>query len=312
MQRQPDQLQPDQFQPDQLQPDQLQPDSIPADALVLPDLGLVGKDYVFDSITLPTSTTAATIGVDYNKDGTIDNALGSILAMISGIAGSLDTQGGIDDAVNRGDLLLLLRILAANLTTDPAASAVSWSAQPKVCCTSTVPSTCASQAKTTCFSGTQTFSPQVGTGTLSSGSIASGSFSFGPTSMAFKLLLTPTTMVSLNLKAAYLKGTVSASGITKGVLAGAVSKSDLDNKVVPAIAVTLDNVVKDPLTDVSTKTMILTLFDANSDGSISALEIANNVLIKTFLAGDVDVDSDGVMELSLGLAYTAVPAKITP
>jgi hypothetical protein len=308
----PDAPLPDQLQADQLQLDQLQPDTVSADALVLPDLGLVGQDYVFDTITLPTAATAATIGVDYDKDGTIDNALGAVLSAISGIAAGMDFQGVIDDSVNRGDLLQLLRIFATSLTTDPAALAASWGAQPKVCCTSTVPSTCASQAKTTCFSGSQTFSTQKGTGTFFSGAIASGKFSFGPTTMAFKLPLTPTTVVSLNLKAAYLKGTVSASGIASGVLAGAVSQSDLNTKVIPAIAVTLDTVVKDPLTDVTTKAMILTLFDTNSDGSISGTEIANNALIKTFLAGDVDVDSDGVNELSLGLSYTAVAAKIAP
>ena len=47
-----------------------------------------------------------------------------------------------------------------------------------------------------------------------------------------------------------------------------------------------------------------------ADGAITLDEIKHNALLKVFLAGDVDVDKDGVNELSIGMRFSAVPAVI--
>jgi hypothetical protein len=72
----------------------------------------------------------------------------------------------------------------------------------------------------------------------------------------------------------------------------------------------LNHALMDPLVDASSKAMIKALFDTNNDGTITAAELMSNALITTFMAGDVDVDKDGVKELSLGLGFTAVGATI--
>jgi hypothetical protein len=60
----------------------------------------------------------------------------------------------------------------------------------------------------------------------------------------------------------------------------------------------------------TTKDLILQLFDTDGDKTISTAEIQNNATLKMLLAGDVDVDGDGKKELSLGVGFTAVDAKI--
>jgi len=74
----------------------------------------------------------------------------------------------------------------------------------------------------------------------------------------------------------------------------------------------LDGQLKDPATDPQVKGILQTLFDANGDGTISPSEVANSSIIKTFLGGDVDVDNDGVKELSLGLGFEVATAVIIP
>ena len=72
----------------------------------------------------------------------------------------------------------------------------------------------------------------------------------------------------------------------------------------------VNTVYIDPTADQKTKDLLKTLFDTNKDGTITATEVATNGLIKTFLDGDVDVDNDGIKELSLGLGFSTVAAKI--
>lgn len=96
------------------------------------------------------------------------------------------------------------------------------------------------------------------------------------------------------------------------VLAGAIETAELQNNVIPAMAALLNQVLQDPTTSQPVKDTILTLFDANQDGVITVAEVMDNSIIKTFLDGDVDVDNDGMNELSMGLGFKAVGAVITP
>jgi len=137
--------------------------------------------------------------------------------------------------------------------------------------------------------------------------------SFGPAvKMKLRLPLGTTGVLDIEPKAAHLKGTIAAGSITGGVIAGALSQGDVQSKVVPAVAKALNDTLTDPSVDASVKNAIKTLFDANQDGQISTQEVGDNTLIKTFLAGDVDVDNDGTKELSLGLGFEVARAVIKP
>jgi hypothetical protein len=277
--------------------------------LLLGDGGTADLDHVFDSITLPTAGTASKIGVDFDKDGKIDNALGALLAALSSI---VSFQPNIDLMIAKGDLLQLLRVQTTSLVTDPKAAAVGWSAKKKVCCTSAVPKTCVQQAKFTCFNGSRTFTPKPGTKSVLPGSITAGALSFGPGKLQLEFPLLGTTKLSLELTNAHVQGKLSKSGISDGIVAGLLTKSEVDNKVIPAVVKLMNDLLQDATIDATTKLAIKLLFDSNNDGTISTKEVSGNPLVGVILGGDVDVDKDGVKELSMGIAYTAVTAVITP
>jgi hypothetical protein len=103
------------------------------------------------------------------------------------------------------------------------------------------------ESKLTCFSGGHSFVPDTtdAKGTLLTGGISGGAMAFGPAGMKFRLPVVAGESLILDLKAARIAGTVSGSGIANGVIAGAVSQSDLQTKVVPTVAKMLNNILKD-------------------------------------------------------------------
>jgi hypothetical protein len=124
--------------------------------------------------------------------------------------------------------------------------------------------------------------------------------------------------LKLQLKQVFIIGeltTDSSTGmdlITDGIIAGALPDSEIHGTLIPAVAEQLNAILADPTRNPSVKGTILSLFDQNNNGMISAKELANNSLIKMFLAGDVDVDHDNIKELSFGLGMQAVTAIIQP
>jgi hypothetical protein len=273
------------------------------------------KDFVVSRLMLPDATTAATIGVDYDNDGKVDNVLGAILGSLSSLAGSLELQSSIDESVYSGDALLLMRVQAASFTSATKAVAEVWRGASQTCCSEPKNLTlCQSEASNGCFNGSHTFSPHATDPytALFGGTINGGQMMVGPSDMTLTLNLSDVGNMVLHLKAVYVKGSLKADRIDQGAIAGAISKTELDNTVIPALAQTLTAEVNDPNTSPSTRDTILTLFDANGDKTIDASELSNNGLIKMLLAGDVDVDNDGAPELSLGLGFEAVSATIQP
>jgi hypothetical protein len=111
------------------------------------------------------------------------------------------------------------------------------------------------------------------------------------------------------------------SGTSGGmILAGAVTKEDIDMKVIPAIQAQLVPIITQDcpsgtppdcgcMADSTGKT-ILGLFDTTpKDCMVTVDEIKNNSLIVSLLAPDVTID--GKMALSLGVKATAVKATYT-
>lgn len=295
------------------------------DKSVLPDQGPLPTkltcnndcyDFVFDGLTFPDSTTASKIGHDYDNDGAIDNALGSILGALSGVATTLDLQKSIDEGMYAGSTIILLRTQAKDKVTDPGTMAQAWVGASQTCCPDkTDPVACKAAAKAGCFSGSHAFWPETNPpqkDALFNGSLSGGKFVYGPSAMTINLPMTSQGTLSLNLKQVFIKGKLSADGktITDGVLAGAITKSDLDNSLIPTVTKMLNNTLTDPKTDKTTKDTILQLFDADKDTKVTDQEVKDNSLIKMFLAGDVDIDGDKVKELSLGIAFTAISSTI--
>jgi hypothetical protein len=269
---------------------------------------------VVNKITLPDSTTATQIGWDYNNDGSKDNVLGSILGALSTMAGDMPIQESVDEGVFKGSTLLLFRLQASDFVNEAAAKAQAWVGEGQTCCTTIDDvATCKTEAEQTCFNGSHTFYPDPASpdDALFNGKITAGEMLFGPAKMRFVLPFSDIDL-ELDLKAVYITGTMGSDGksITDGVLAGAISQEELDSKLLPSVATMLDDTLNDPDGNQSTKDTIKTLFDTDDNGSISLEEVKGNSIISTFLAGDVDVDNDGVMELSLGVGFDAISAVI--
>jgi hypothetical protein len=268
-------------------------------------------DMVVSRMLLPDSNTQP---LDLDGDGTGDNALGTILIALNSAVPSMTLQHDLDTSVFKGSALMLVRMQAASFADAKQALAQVWQGAEQVCCTATSDlAQCKAQATQTCFSGGHTFKPDPVSPNTSvmGGTVKSSLAAFGPARMTVTIPISSAATLKLDMVGVRLQGSLtSAGGIQKGVLAGAIPKSELDGQVVPILAQLLNKELSDPGTDPSTKNTIKTMFDADKNGSISAQEIKDNALVKTFLAGDVDVDGDGVKELSLGLELEAVKAVI--
>lgn len=282
--------------------------------------------YVVASATVPASAAQATkdFGIDLDGDGRKDNALGSVLATLKGQG--LDVQPTLTDAVQSGSIVLL----AEFQTKDFAAAAASglriflgdnMMITPAACTDPMMIATCGKH-----LAGTGAFkvSASSPTDALVSGPIVGGTFKGGPGTISLQISLTAgQAPLQLDLLGARAELTgISETGVTKGIVAGAISKSDLDNKILPAIKGQLDTLVAactgtpktPPLCGCMSGTsgaQILALFDTTpADCSVTLEEIKNNSIIKTLLAPDVVIE--GVDALSLGIGVTAVKGTFTP
>ncbi len=267
------------------------------------------RDYVLSQILIPRNASDAKKYSLLYK-GKAFNAFGQVVALLAAQAPSIAVPDSVSHSVNKGKAVLLMRLQADSLVNDPTVSAQLWIGAETQCCSSTwSPDQCAKQAAARCFNGKATFKvhPSSPTNLILPGSIQGGRLTLGPGKLKLRMTMSRVT-TDLPLKYGGLRGAVSDATISGGVLSGAISTDTVSKVVIPQIAAMLHQTLQ--TADHKTRQMIRQLFDVNHDGKITASEVANNALIKTFLAGDVDVDGDGVRELSVGMGYSAVRAKI--
>jgi len=206
---------------------------------------------------------------------------------------------------------MLMRLKADDLTSASSATLQTWTGKEKLCCSAKPCS--ATDAMQNCFSGTNDHEPETNSAAnaVLNGAIAGATGTFGPGTVEVQLPIGLWTARVKLLKAKVI-GTVSATGMVDGKLAGAIGQTDLKNQVIPAVAKVLDGEMKDPTTTQANKDAIKKAFDADKDGSITAAEVEANAAVKAVMAGDVDADGDSKKEeLSAAVGFTAVGAKIT-
>jgi hypothetical protein len=296
-------------------PTDVAPDAPPVDAM--PDLPgpltpATYRNYVLDRMVLPPHGKSATYGHDYDKNGTNDNNFGLILDAIRTVAPQMGLQGAMDRNFHLGQVILLQRVGATpNWQNAQLATLQAYTGEQELCCGS--PMSCgADAAAASCYSGSHTFTvaQDSPTNAVLSGFIGSGALEVGPGDVQ-ALLPLGSFSAKVTLKQAYITGMVDYDRISNGKLMGAIGKADMDQQVIPAVAALIDKEMNDPTTLPATRQALKTLFDKNPvDGKVTATELADNLLIKTFLAGDVDVDSDGKNEFSVGVGFTAVRCQI--
>ncbi len=308
-----------------------------AAACLLPSIAACGGDdgegnvvpegthyhYVANKVFVPTTNTQAReYGLDLNKDGTVDNQLGMVLSTLGSMG--FDIQMTLDEAVKEGSIILLADFQTKDfMNTTAAGVQVFLGANP-------TPPACNGSADTTCghhLDGNASFDIAQGSPTNAAlgGKVVNGTFTGGPGNLSLQIALGGTEAIQLDLIGARAKGssiteTQIGSGTTGGMIfAGAITKEDIDTKVIPAIQTQLVPTIERDCPnatgptcvcmDGSTGKTILGLFDANDDCSVSVDEIKTNSLIVSLLSPDVTVD--GKMALSLGVKATAVKATYT-
>ncbi len=213
--------------------------------------------YVSDSIKLPTNPTESQMfGIDLDGDpqGRPDNLLGSILATLA--SQDVDLQTQLDEGIAMGDIILLHVIQADDFVNWLAAG---W--QVYLGASQPMP----------VFDGTGMFTvdPSGPTDAILPGRIIGGQFSGGPSVVTLKLALTDAAPpLQLDLIGARIQADVAADSLMNAKLGGAITKSDIDTKVIPNVAELVNATVADdpgcqmvpPMCGSSAQT-ILDLFD---------------------------------------------------
>lgn len=295
--------------------------------------------YVAAEVLVPTdNTTAREYGLDLNGDKTVDNQLGMVLGTLAGQG--FDVQGTLDEAINEGSIILLGDFQSTSFTSSSAAGLEvklgdQATAMPKACnageeyaCKLANGMTCkATDTGCTCsgcghhlMNGTFTIDASSPDNAGVAGKIVGGTFTGGPGDITLTIALGGTMGIDLDLIGARGKATgISEAGIESVIIAGALTKDDLDTKVIPAINDQIGPLITRDCTDLtnpgggcgcmagSTGKTVLNLFDTTpKDCKVTVDEIKNNTLIQSLLAPDVKIN--GKDALSLGIKATMTKA----
>lgn len=326
-----------------------------AAAALLPSLAACGGDdggqpipegthyhYVANKVFVPTTNTQAReYGLDLNADGTVDNQLGMVLSTLGSMG--FDIQTTIDKAVATGSIILLADFQTKDFTNTTAAGVQVFLGSMEMPAACAAGETYNETTHTGCghhLDGMGSFSIAANSPTNAAlgGKIINGTFTGGPGDLSLQIALGGTDAIQLDLigaraKASSITDTTIGSGTSGGIVfAGAITKDDIDMKVIPAIATQLTPIIQRDCCGLSTSPggatcnptgtpacgctadstgkTILGLFDTTpKDCTVTVDEIKNNSLIVSLLSPDVTIN--GKMALSLGIKATAVKATYT-
>jgi hypothetical protein len=279
--------------------------------------------FVIDSITVPTSSAEAQqMGLDVDHDDEVDNALGSIVALLS--ANGADLNATISEQIAVGTLIHLTDLQTNGFDDADAVALYVWKGgNPS-------PEPCLDQFDDICrqhLSGTGSFdgltdAPQ---NAMIFGEVTAAHYGGGGGSIELEVpLFISDTALHLKLVAARAEVDVAETGLTEGHLAGAVTSSFLESNVIPELHVILNIVVERDCTGTYPDCCIpdtdgdvaVGLFDSDHSCTLTLAELQDSAILDSLLTPDVDVldgegfeGQDGVLDsVSLGVLFSAVPA----
>lgn len=284
--------------------------------------------YVLDSVKVPSNTNEANqVAVDVDGDGRTENAIGGLLAALIS-AGNLDLQAQVDAQIQAGGVIILADMQATDLTNATGVGLRVYlgdtaSVTPAPCSNPDDPSTCGQHLTGDGMFQIAADSPQ---NAVVIGQNVSGQFTGGPGNITIELALSGGAPLKLTLIGARVKAGVSDSGLSSGVLGGAVTVDDVNNNIIPAVADLIAGILVDSGCDAnadpccpdgSTGASVLSFLDTNGDCMIPAEELQSNQLIQSTLeTPDLDLlDADGNYNpnqdmvkdsVSLGVGFSAV------
>ena len=274
-----------------------------------------GTHYQFvssEAFVPTTNTQAREYGLDLDGNKQPDNQLGMVLGTLSSMC--FDVQGTIDTAVLEGSIILLVDFQTKDFTNTSAAGLkvlLGDNPMPAACTdpANPTPATCGKH-----LDGNGMFAIKAGSpdNAAVSGKIVNGTFNGGPGKISLQIALGGTDAIQLDLIGARAKASgITETGMTSVILGGALTESDLNTKVIPAIHAQIAPLIAEDCNMLtappgcgcmagSTGETVLNLFDAGTkDCMVTVDEIKNNSLIQSLLAPDVEID--GTPALSLGI-----------
>jgi hypothetical protein len=294
-----------------------------------------GEDntYVIDSLSVPANQGEVTeFGLDIDGNGTVENKFGGLFALLA-TAASLDISAAVNEQIALGGIILLANLKATDLADATGVGMYVYlgeNADPAPCPDGvTDPAMCGLH-----LAGDASFDISADSPADAEviGAIEGGAFVGGPGSVTIELALAALgEPITLTLESARVETTVSPDGLTSGVLGGAITLTDIETQVYPAVAAVVNGLIEgDPECDLeavpcscasgSTGALILGFLDVAPKGGdgdcvISTEEIAANPLVNGQLGTpdvDVDPDVDGLDAVSIGIGFSAVGAAFTP
>lgn len=283
--------------------------------------GRAPHDYIVNDLHVPISSAeAGTIGVDLDGDGTIDNKLGAIVALLIS-NGSGDPNPLLNADIDQGALVIPIRLYVDAWTGDGTTMMLSYEGEP----TTTPPA----------FDGSDVLDVVAGSPTdmFLCGPYSSGVADVGPGQLLVPLPLLSET-VFVPLQEARVIGAIGQTTWTDVMLGGGVTETDVDQVVLPALLTYYNDVIADDPTGANAVTL-MDMFDGNCvdlGGSCTGVvagagdcvenlptdvdpltitELRCNALLHSALSPDVDSDGDGEDDLlSVGFRLQAVSATI--
>jgi hypothetical protein len=285
-------------------------------------------DYVVSHLVLPKSRMD--YAIDLNGDGHPDNQLGEAFAAL--LAQGVDAQPDVDARVADGTIVHLVALQTADpmLANDATAGAAVLVGQPHP-----MPD----------FSGMGRFAvdqawPAGATfGVLSNNAYRSNdpAVTTHPATITLRIPLFLNMVLALQLHGAHVQFTTAIDpntavpSLLHGEIHGSIKESDVQMVIIPALAQGINQKVQSNPSSTTAKDL-LRIFDvggctnmdgtkaAAGDGKIDPCEVANNMIIRTILAPDVQIyDANGNYapnplntskdSLSAGVGFTAVRAQ---
>jgi len=291
--------------------------------------------YVVNKASVPTTMKAAPdFRLDLGgaksgtPDGTVDNRLGELLGTLAGMGFAI--QDTINAAINQGHILMLVDFQTKDfMNTSATGFTIKLGANP-------VPAACNGATDPVCghhLTGTAAVSIAASSpaDTPIVGQIVDGMFNGGPGDISLQIVLSDAAQpLTLSLQNARAKATAITDAGMMATVGGALSFTDLNTQVIPAITAQLaELLVRDcgPLAGRtgpscscmagSTSQTLLDLFDSDlvgtsADCNITNEEVAGNVIIKSLTGPDVcrATSCTAPDALSLGIKVTTVKATI--
>lgn len=268
----------------------------------------ISYHFVTSKLTIPTTQAQSDslgLNIDGDPQNQADNLFGNLLTLINSTISDLEMQSTIDQAISNGEIVTLHSFK----TNDPLnTSSATWSVL--------LGQTSQGAPR---FDGTDQFTlyPGAPTNTQITGTLTNGHFAGGPGEVRAQIMMLGS-RIDVGLIGVRVEADVNEKGCTNGKLGGGIAVSEFRSTVLPALATGLNQVVS---ANPDMANNIMSIFDTDQNGSITADELENNFIIKLATTPDIDLldatgkfnpRQDGVKDsMSIGMGFTCAPAVFT-